>query len=93
MKLVLEDNQWWDANKVRRLSSWSGICDYCGTPSEYDGEFDAIILLETDDITYLAPLVNFHCPECMNHMGVFKRWKHPIDISAELLGLVKHEST
>jgi hypothetical protein len=82
MLLIKDDDQWWDITKVRTLENYMGICNSCGTPLEYPGTFEAIIVKQEYNMDVLAPLIHFHCPSCLHPIKLFYRW-NSMNVSTE----------
>jgi len=91
MKLIKADKQWWNADKLRRVDHYRGICDNCGTDVECDEPIEVLEMLENEKALYYLVLGIYTCPECNAYLKVIRHFKS-MDITAELQELqIKHD--
>lgn len=49
---------------IGMIQHYTGICENCGTPHEYDGDLVVVHLQETETERIFIPIDGLYCPEC-----------------------------
>ena len=83
MQIVKETSR-----KVVGMHNYTGICDSCGTPIEYEDELIVIIVDESPEMDVVVCVDQIVCPACRHEIIRMKVYKN-LEITEELSSLEK----